>query len=147
MKQVPLLPRLLGLAGLVPQWACAMIAWFGPEEWYYTALALGFGYAALIFSFLGGLWWGLASAASKPIPGWLWVAAIAPNLVAFASYVPWILGLDWPQPSLIILAGLVLASLAVDQRLMAFEAPAWWMELRVPLSIGLAVATLLLGLA
>ena len=47
--------RLLGYAGLLPQ-AAAFVAVLkdGPEKW--TALAMAFGYAALIFSFLGGVW-------------------------------------------------------------------------------------------
>ena len=53
--------RLLGYAGILPQ-AIALLAVLkgGPAGW--SALALSYGYAALIFSFLGGVWWGLGLA-------------------------------------------------------------------------------------
>ena len=85
----PPLARLLGFAGLLPQLACALAKWFGSEEWRWTALAMGWAYAALIFSFLGGLWWGLATAAlarGAQVPHWLWLAAIAPSLLALLTY-------------------------------------------------------------
>lgn len=148
MKSVPTYPRCLGLAGLIPQLLCLFAVWFGSAEWKWTALAISFGYAALIFSFLGGLWWGLASAASArgdPVPRWLWVAAIAPSLVALATYMPWVLGWRWPEPSLIVLGLLLPVSLLVDWRIASIS-PSWWMGLRIPLSCTLSAITILIGL-
>lgn len=145
---VPPIPRWLGLAGLLPQFACVAALWLGPEEWRYAALAIGYGYAALIFSFLGGLWWGIAAGASARgagAPQWLWFAAVAPSLVAFATYLPWVFGLHWPGPSLMALGLAILGSLAVDRRLSGREAPHWWLLLRMPLSLGLGFATILLA--
>jgi len=149
MTEVPPLPRVLGLAGLLPQLACLLALWFGRADWRYVALAAAWGYAALIFSFLGGLWWGIAaarSAQSAAAPGWLWIAAVIPSLLAFATYLPWIIGWRWPAPSLAVLGVGLLASLAVDHRLGAL-APGWWMALRRPLSLGLGTITLLIALA
>ena len=149
MQSVPHLPRLLGLAGLLPQFACLCTAWFGPDEWYWTALAIGWGYGALIFSFLGGLWWGIAAGAlarNVVVPGWLWIASVVPSLLALLTYLPWVFGLDWPEPSLVLLGLAILASLAVDRRLSGREAPDWWWSLRMPLSLGLSFATVLLPL-
>lgn len=145
----PPLARLLGFAGLLPQLACALAAWIGPEEWRWTALAMGWAYAALIFSFLGGLWWGMAAASpdeARRAPPWIWFAAVAPSLIAFATFAPWVFGETWPEPSLLVLGAGILVSPLVDMRLVTIR-PTWWMNLRVPLSLGLGSATLALGLA
>lgn len=144
MGSVPALPRWLGLAGLLPQLAWVVVLYTGPAQWREAALAMAFAYAALILSFLGGMWWGIAAAAPaaqrRQALGWLWVAAVLPSLVALACFLPWALGWAWPEPSLVMLAGALLVSLGVDARLGAL-APRWWMGLRVPLSLGLGVLT------
>ncbi|NYH96023.1 DUF3429 domain-containing protein [Novosphingobium marinum] len=149
MTPIPPYPRALGFAGLLPQLACLLAAWFGPPEWRWSALAIGWGYAALIFSFLGGLWWGIAASRmheGERVPGWLWIASVVPSVVALASYIPWVFGEEWPGPSLVVLGLAIMASLAVDRRI-APSAPYWWMALRVPLSFGLGLSTLLLAFA
>ncbi|WP_309621365.1 DUF3429 domain-containing protein [Novosphingobium sp.] len=148
MNAIPFYPRTLGLAGLLPQFACLAALTLGPQEWRFAALALAWGYAALIFSFLGGLWWGIAATrlhSKVPVPDWLWLAAIAPSLIAFVTYVPWVFAAEWPQPSLVLLGLGLLGSLAVDWRI-APLCPPWWLRLRVPLSVGLGVSTLLIAL-
>lgn len=149
MKSTPMPARFLGHAGLLPQIACLAAAWLGPPEWRWSALAIGWGYAALIFSFLGGLWWGLACGSpdeGRRAPGWLWVAAVTPSLVALGTFVPWVFGAEWPGPSLLVLGVAIVLSVVVDARLVTIR-PSWWMALRVPLSLGLGGATILLGLA
>ena len=150
MQSVPALPRWLGLAGLLPQFTCVAVLYAGPAEWREAALAIAFAYAALILSFLGGMWWGIAAAAPaaqrRKALGWLWIAAVLPSLVALACFLPWALGWAWPEPSLVMLGGALLVSLGVDAKLGA-RAPRWWMELRVPLSTGLGLATLAAALA
>ncbi|WP_245844049.1 DUF3429 domain-containing protein [Sphingomonas spermidinifaciens] len=139
--------RLLGAAGLLPQGAAALLVVAGPLEWRFTALALAFAYAALILSFLGGLWWGLA-AAVRQVPDWIYWAAVVPSLFALVTCVPWSIGSDWPGPSLVALGLAILASLGVDLRLDRMGlAPRWWLGLRVPLSLGLGTLTLIVGLA
>lgn len=155
------LPRLLGLAGLLPQLGALAALLWGGADYHYAALAIGYGYAALIFSFLGGMWWGLGAAAQTrqsaagaqvgpsgaqgiAVPRWLWVAAVAPSLIAGATYLPWIFGGEWPGPSLILLGLAIAASPLIDARLSALT-PAWWMPLRWVLSLGLGGVTLLLG--
>lgn len=141
MNKIPADARLLGFAGLLPQAICLAAALFGGPGWHFAALALGYMYAALIFSFLGGLWWGLA-AASRHASRRIYLVAVMPSLFALASAVPWIIGEKWPGPSLLLLAIGLLASLLVDRRLVAADvAPPWWMALRVPLSGGLALLT------
>jgi uncharacterized membrane protein len=141
MNSIPADARLLGFAGLLPQALLLLAALLGGPTWHFASLALGYMYAALIFSFLGGLWWGLA-AASERASRRIYLVAVLPSLFALASAIPWIIGEKWPGPSLYLLATGLLASLLVDQRLAATGvAPPWWMSLRVPLSSGLALLT------
>ena len=113
----PPLPRIavvLGIAGLAPQ-VWALLATFSEAD-RYIGLAAGYFYAALIFSFLGGLWWGIA-ASRKDAPEWLYVAAVVPSLIAFATGIPWMTGAEWPGPSLGVLGVGILASSTVDWKL------------------------------
>ncbi|QYJ07012.1 DUF3429 domain-containing protein [Qipengyuania flava] len=150
MGDVPALPRWLGLSGLLPQMACLAVLLAGPAEWREAAQAIAFGYAALILSFLGGTWWGIAAAAPaaqrRQTLGWVWIAAVTPSLVALACFLPWALGWTWPEPSLVMLGGALLVSLGADAKLGAL-APRWWMGLRVPLSLGLGLLTMGTALA
>lgn len=142
----PATARALGFAGLLPQLAASYVLLENNAEWRFTALAMAYAYAALILSFLGGLWWGLAARADKA-PAWLWIAAVVPSLVALASGWPWAVGEPWPGPSLLLLGGALIAALGVDWQLQRSAiAPGWWLALRVPLSIGLGLITIAIGL-
>ena len=134
---------MLGYAGLLPQGAVVAAMIFGDPQAHFSALALGYAYAALILSYLGGLWWGLAARAEHA-PSWLWIASVLPSLIALVTAWPWMVGLPWPRPSLIILGIALIATLAIDRRLERTGiAPPGWMAMRVPLSLGLAALTLL----
>jgi hypothetical protein len=142
----PTFPRWLGLAGLLPQLAAVAVVFGGDTSLHFSAIALGYAYAALILSFLGGLWWGIGAAADRP-PEWLWVAAVVPSLVALASALPWAVGAPWPGPSLVVLGLALIGALGVDVLLARLGlVPRWWMSLRLPLSLGLGGLTLLLAL-
>lgn len=142
LNDIPTAPRLLGLAGLLPPFFLALATLWGPLEWRWSALAVAYAYAALIFSFLGGIWWGLA-AAQKDAPGWIYVAAVMPSLISLVTYVPWILGLSWPGPSMLLLGLSIIGSPLVDRRLVAAGIEsAWMLRLRWILSLGLGVLTL-----
>lgn len=150
MRDVPTKARALGLAGLLPQAALLIAVWLGPAEWRAPAMTLAALYAALILSFLGGTWWGLAASAPaaerRASLGWLWMAAVLPSLVALACLAPLAMDWRWPEPSLMMLGAALLVVLGVDARAVEI-APRWWMQLRVPLSIGLGALTILIALA
>ena len=142
MISPPTWPRWLGLAGLLPQLLAIFALIGGNPEARFVALACAFAYAALILSFLGGLWWGLAAAYGRA-PVWVWIAAIVPSPIAFASAYPWMVGEPWPGPSLVVLGIALIGSLGVDWRLRTLGiAPDWWLGLRIPLSLGLGGMTL-----
>ena len=148
ISSIPPLPRALGLAGLTPMAALVLLVMGGGDAWRFGALALGWLYAALIFSFLGGLWWGLAAAAGPRAPAWLYAISVLPSLLALATLVPWLIGEPWPGPSLVWLGLAILVSPLVDRRIAALGmAPPWWLRLRLLLSGGLGLMTIAIGLA
>ena len=133
--------RWLGYAGLSPQIIALGLALSG-GEWAYVALAGGFAYAAAIFSFLGGVWWGQAIASGKGGAG-AYLVSVLPSLIAVALFIPWTLGWEWPGPALLYLGVLIALSPLVD-RALGFAKPDFF-SLRVQLSIGLGSLTLVLG--
>ena len=145
------LPRLavgLGYAGLLPQIAVLCLILVGGAEWRFAALSVAFAYAALIYSFLGGVWWGLAARSPADAPRWIWVISVVPSLIALACAWPWAVGGDWPGPSLIVLGVAIMSSILVDLALArAGLTPARWLSLRIPLSLGLGGLALASGLA
>lgn len=133
---------MLGYAGLLPQIICIAMILTG-HEWRYAALAGGYAYAAAIFSFLGGVWWGQALASGRATTG-AYVLAVMPSLIAVALFLPCGFGWEWPGPALLYLGALILASPLVD-RALGFAA-ADFLRLRWHLSIGLGALTIALGL-
>lgn len=146
--QISLSPaaRALGYAGLLPQIICLGLILSG-HEWRYSALAGGFAYAAAIFSFLGGVWWGQALASAKagqPATTGAYVLAVMPSLLAVALFLPWTFGWEWPGPALFYLGALIALSPLVD-RALGFAAPDF-LRLRWHLSLGLGGLTIAVGL-
>lgn len=132
---------LLGYAGLLPAMLALAVAALGPPEWREFAFRAGALYAGLILSFLGGAWWGLATR-SRPERAWpLYILSVVPSLAAL------VLLLVLTPDRLVVLGVLIALTLPVDRLLLAEGlAPANWLRLRVPLSLGLAAATIGLGL-
>lgn len=148
LTMIPPLPRALGFAGLLPMAGLLALVFGGGDAMRFGALALGWLYAALIFSFLGGLWWGLAAATGPRAPVWLYTASVLPSLLALATLTPWLIGEPWPGPSLVWLGLGILASPLVDRRIAALGlAPPWWLALRLLLSAGLGLMAVAMGLA
>ncbi|HSJ77838.1 MAG TPA: DUF3429 domain-containing protein [Erythrobacter sp.] len=139
--------RLLGYAGLLPQLFCVAMVVTG-HEWRFSALAGGYAYAAAIFSFLGGVWWGQAvqsAGSSRPATAGAYVLAVMPSLLSVALFLPWTFGWEWPGPALMYLGALILGSPLID-RALGFAAPDF-MRLRWHLSLGLGLLTIVLGAA
>lgn len=137
--------RGLGYAGQLPQ-VLAVILLADPDT-RWIAIAGGFGYAALIFSFLGGVWWGVAIS-NPQAPRWAYVAAVLPSLIALAAYLPWIFGWAWPGPSLLAIGLCLIFSPVVDREMaLKLPLPDGWVGLRSRLSIGLGLLTLMLAAA
>ena len=137
------LARWLAFAGIMPQlWATLTV--FANAELRWAALAIGYAYVAFIFSFLGGVWWGMALRQDKA-PYWIYAIAVVPSLIAVATYLPWIWGYKWPGPSLIVLGLLIVVSPLVDMKIGG--TPERWIQLRWMVSVGLGGLTIVMGLA
>lgn len=141
MLRLPLAVAALGWAGLLPALAATIAVIAGPVEWREVAAAAGASYAALILSFLGGSWWGLAAASRAAPPREAALAvAVLPSLAGWMALM-----LD-RGAGLMLLGLLFVAVLPGDSWLArAGLAPAWWLRLRVPLSLGMASAALVMG--
>ena len=139
---LPASARWLGYAGLLPQ-AIALLLAFRGGPLAYVAIAGGFAYAALIFSFLGGVWWGQAVANGRSGAS-VFIVAVLPSLISLALFLPWTFGWEWPAPQLIWLGFLIGTSLLVDRFIGV--AGKDFIRLRTILSIGLGALTILLGL-
>lgn len=148
--RVPMPAVVLGAAGLLPL-ILALFVRLGAGVYPATPLPALIGsfaliYSALILSFLGGIWWGMAAsrASDEQMPRLIGIA-IMPPLVAML-----LLGLMFVQPVVasVLLGVVIVATLVVDRKLQHIGlAPAWWMKLRLPLSLGLGVLTIGLGLS
>jgi hypothetical protein len=150
MATRPALPQralFLGYAGLAPQAFALLLVASGSPDYRFTALALAFAYAALIFSFLGGVWWGVAAANPQAGPSWIWIASVAPSLVALATCIPWAIGAAWPEPSLLVLGLSLLGTPVIDSQLDRLRLlPTNWLIFRRNLSIGLGLLTIAVAL-
>jgi hypothetical protein len=133
----------LAYAGLIPQALCVALFFLG-EEYSWFALTFGFGYGIMIFSFIGGIWWGQAIMRSETRT-WIYLAAIAPSLIALCLYMPWAFGWEWPGPQLVMLGMCLIGSPLVDRQ--TEYASANWMKLRWHLSLGIRIMTITLGVA
>ena len=145
---LPFAAQIAGYAGLSPLLIAAVMIW-SDDELRWIGLAAAYGYAAFIFSFLGGIWWGFGVIAQKEDApaGTIFMLAVAPSLIAFVTYLPWIWGLDWPGPSMLLLGLCLMLSPFVDRWLMSqCRLPDGWMRLRWHLSLGLGGLTFMLGI-
>jgi hypothetical protein len=141
-KSVPPAALWLGYAGLLPQAiAIVLVVQGGSLSW--IALASSYAYAALIFSFLGGVWWGQALA-HPAVPRRAFAVAVLPSLIGLALFLPWTFGSEWPGPSLLWLGLLLCLSPLVDRKLGLGGSE--WMTLRWRLSMGLGGLSVALAL-
>lgn len=137
-------PHFLTLIALLPQliFLCAALT---DDQASWTAPAMAFAYAASIYSFLGGYWWGVALA-TRPKEQAAFVIAVLPALVSFALFLPWIWGWNWPGSQLIVLGAAIMASFFVDRRIIgkSIGLPNW-LRVRMIASLGLGISTMLIG--
>jgi hypothetical protein len=134
-QDLPPAVRLLGLSGILPQLACIGYALVFEASFAGQA---GLAYAAVILSFLGGLWWmaALLSDLRDPTP---YVVAVLPSLIGWSAML-------WPAGGLWLVALCLLASPLVDISLSRRIAlPKGWLRLRWQMASGLGLTTLTLA--
>jgi hypothetical protein len=145
--RLPLSVATLGGAGLAPFLIGLLFAWFEPTAGGLPWVRIVVVYGAVILSFLGGIAWGLASAAAAQNPrlqvrNGLFAVSVVPALVGWvACFLPQPLGL-------LILAVSFVAMVLLDRHVAAEGlVPAWWMRLRSVLSAVAAMALLALAIS
>ncbi len=138
--------RILTLIAIAPQlFFLYLTLTDGEASW--TAPVAAFAYAAFIFSFLGGYWWGVALA-TRPEEPFILLVAIMPMLLSFALFMPWVWGWSWPGQQLIILGMCIIIGVLVDWRLLkAFRPAPRWLTTRLTASLGLGITTIAIGYA
>lgn len=129
--------RLAGYAGLIPFVIPLLVIWFEPDHTG-TAIAVQHAYAALILSFLGGIYWGLAL--MRHMPGWFWLSVL-PTLWAW----PALLLVPSAAGTLMLASGFALMVLLDTAARRGEIIRTWFFRLRITLST-VAVVTLLLAL-
>ena len=146
--RVPIAATMLGAAGLLPLILALLVRLAGgvyPDTPIPIVLGgLALSYAALILSFLGGIWWGVAATRAGPeLMPRLMAIAVAPSLIAWL-----VVAMAWDFPTIASTTlGVTIALTPLVDRWLAQRGlvPAWWMKLRLPLSLALGALTLGLG--
>ncbi len=134
----------LGIAGLLPQVAACVLA-FTRVDFGIYALVSGFAYSALIFSFIGGVWWGQALVVPTR-QAWIFVVSVCPSLISWFAALALFSNLKWwPFAIGAVAIGLLLSPLVDLQISKVLAQPRGWMKLRLILSMGLGCLTLLMA--
>lgn len=145
MIRPPASALLLGLAGLIPfAWGALTVLVPDLGQWGLRTLGARFVgpyvqlfYGAIILSFMSGVLWGFATRATGSRATTGYALSVLPALWAF-----FFTG-GGPTSAASFLAAGFAALLILDAQFVRWElAPAWWLPLRVGLTVGV-VATLL----
>lgn len=82
----------------------------------------------------------------RAAPAWIWIAAVSPSLISLILLMPWVFGWEWPRPALVILGVMIGFSPLVDRAIgYTVLLPTGWMRLRIQLSAGLGLVTILMA--
>ncbi len=136
-----------GLLGLLPFWGLALAELWATGDWAVSAVAHLVNYAALILTFVGAIWWGIALNAPQGLfglasRGFLFGWSLVPCLLAW-----FLLTLD-RQLALLGLAFLLVLQLVLDFIFLwraQLIAP-WFWRLRLVLTSGAVPALVVAGL-
>ncbi|MDT8880233.1 DUF3429 domain-containing protein [Halomonas saccharevitans] len=129
----PTLPRLLGLAGLLPFVATAAATWLAPIAWQVVAIRAFLAYAAVILSFLGGVQWGVAMCRERPGEAPFrarMLLAMVPSLLAWPALLLHPLTGAW-----VLVAGFLLVRFHERSRDGRAQLPDWYQSLRTLLTL------------
>jgi len=147
MNGVPRSALLLGFAGLIPfLWGAATITFSGLDDFSQANLGPRFSgiyvlnfYGTIILAFMSGVLWGFATKAGGAKATLAYALSVIPALWAF-----FMVG-GGPESSIKALIAGYLGLLALDAAYWVLKlAPAWWMSLRLPLTVVVAAS---LGIA
>jgi hypothetical protein len=138
MSRTPRSALALGIAGLLPfLWGAATLLVPALADWGLRALGprfigpyVGLAYGTVILSFMSGVLWGFATRAEGRIAATAYALSVVPALWAFLF-----VGGGPVSAAINLMAGFV-GLLGLDWMFWRQGlAPAWWMALRVPLTV------------
>lgn len=141
-SQIPATAAWLGGGGLIPFIGCAVVAVLDPGVLGVQAIEVAILYGAVILSFLGGVFWGVAvfGKVEAEDRDHLLVVGVLPSLVAwFATFLP--NPVASVSLSVAFLAVLVADRWAAQRRWV----PGWWMRLRMRLSVVVFLCLVAIG--
>ncbi|MCJ8190158.1 DUF3429 domain-containing protein [Sphingomicrobium aestuariivivum] len=142
---LPLPVILLGAGGLLPPLGLILASFIDSPATHSIAF-WGVVYGALILTFLGGCWWAFASN-MRPVSNVILLVSVLPSLGAFALLIGLFSFASLsPLVAGAMVGGALWLSPLVDRHLsLKRVTPRWWMTLRVPLSAGLGLLTVICG--
>lgn len=133
---IPDTARLLSRLALVPFVGGMLLVWVVNAEAHpYATLALS-SYAALMISFLGGVYWGIGLRQTAPAPS-LFIWGIVPSAVA------WVAVMMPARAGLVVSGAMLLVSYSVDRKLYPVQGLQRWLTLRFRLSMVAALCCFL----
>ncbi|WP_455155998.1 DUF3429 domain-containing protein [Sphingomonas zeae] len=142
---LPRPPLILGAAGVLPPLLCVALALVDPTLILPATIGGGL-YAALILSFLGGMWW-MEALLRRDDRGWPYLVAVLPSLIGWALLLPPLLAGGSIRLALILLGLVIMVTPLVDLRVgTAMRTNTRWARQRWAMSLGLGGLTLILGL-
>lgn len=140
-REIPATQRfawIFGLAGLLPFFAHALFSWLSPPAELVGVLRSQAHYAAMVFTFLGALHWGVTLASPTVVDGAAFVRllwGVIPSVFA------WVVTLYPSDVALPLLFGGLLLALVLDWLLYpSTPVPRWFLTLRTVLSVGALAA-------
>ncbi len=144
-RNIPLSALVLGLAGTVPFMALAVAITMNFSIPLIDNPVAGLvAYAAIILSFLGGIRWGFALRMSdQTLQGRAFILSVGPSIAGWLLLLP-------PSPmALVVMPVLFVLMGLADQTMGTVGAPAWYMRLRLLLSVIVTLSLLcaIVGLA
>lgn len=140
--QIPLPVIALTAAGFLPFAFLALGSMFLPPDGHLLALQAQHIYGAVILSFLGGIYWGWEfadhAANARPVSAMRLIIGVVPSILGWALVL---------LPGVAAGIGLAICFLGVLSydiwRTRNRQAPAWYPQLRIPVSIAVALSLLL----
>ena len=127
----------LGILGLIPFFVIAISCFIVPPEQdvYNLLIFIFLSYAAIISSFLGGIQWGLITAASDKLYHIFFPLLIStlPALVAWASLL--LLGTSLKISLILVISSFICSSIHDYFLYTSKVTPYWFLNIRVPLTI------------
>lgn len=129
----------LGYLALLPFALGAALVWFAPTVWSVRAAAATAAYAAVVVSFIGGIYWGLAFRQADPA-GALLVWGVVPSLLAAAAMM------GSPAAALVALSVVLIVCYLVDRRFYPANGIEKYLPLRRHLTLGAVAGCLVAAL-